>query len=110
MCAANSDTPANASWHKVADAAELADGELKMVRAGGQVLVLIRIGDRYGALDNQCPHAGGPLAQGSLEDGLLVCPWHGHEYDPISGSCEGYAAVRAYKVDARADGIYVALE
>ena len=96
-------------WHRVADVTELADGELKRVVVAGKVLVLARIGDRYGALDNQCAHAGGPLAEGSLENGLLVCPWHGREYDPINGLCVGYAeSVRAFKVDVRADGIFVA--
>jgi pyruvate oxidase len=104
-----SDTPSEA-WHRVADSDELTDGSLKEIVVAGTVLVLTRIGGRYGALNNQCPHKGGPLAQGSLENGLLVCPWHGREYDPLTGSCEGYAdSVRAYRVDVRADGIYVAL-
>jgi pyruvate oxidase len=103
-------TPTAEAWHRVADSDELADGSLKEVVVAGTVLVLTRIGSRYGALNNQCPHAGGPLAQGSLENGLLVCPWHGREYDPLTGNCEGYAdSVRAYRVDVRADGIYVAM-
>jgi pyruvate oxidase len=106
----HSDAPVAETWHRVADSGELADGSLKEIFIGGNVLVLIRIAGRYGALNNRCPHAGGPLAQGALENGLLVCPWHGREYDPLTGSCEGYAdSVRAYKVDVRADGIYVAI-
>jgi pyruvate oxidase len=105
-----SGTPASAVWHRVADSDELADGSVKEIVVAGIVLVLTRVGDRYGALNNRCPHAGGPLAQGSIENGLLVCPWHGREYDPLTGNCEGYAdAVRAYSVDVRSDGIYVAI-
>ena len=40
-------------------------------------------GDGYGALDNRCPHQGGPLGEGSIENGLLRCPWHGYDYDPL---------------------------
>jgi len=110
MTPSPSDTPAAEAWHRVADPDELADGSLKEIVVAGNVLVLTRIGGRYGALNNRCPHAGGPLAQGSLENGLLVCPWHGREYDPLTGNCEGYAdSVRAYRVDVRADGIYVAM-
>ena len=99
-----------ATWHRVADGAELADGALKRVIVAGNPMVLIRVGECYGALDNRCPHAGGPLAEGVVENGLLVCPWHGREYDPITGVCAGYdQSVRAYKVDARPDGIYVAV-
>lgn len=97
-------------WYRVAEVGELADGMLKRVVVADKVLVLIRVGDRYGALDNRCAHMGGPLAEGTVENGLLVCPWHGREYDPQSGRCEGYAeAVRAYPVEQRSDGIYAAV-
>jgi nitrite reductase/ring-hydroxylating ferredoxin subunit len=106
----NAGSSAPGTWHRVADVAELADGALKPVVVAGSLIVLIRLGERYGALDNQCPHAGGPLADGTLENGRLVCPWHGREYNPLSGECEGYdQPVRAYKVEVRSDGIYVAL-
>lgn len=99
------------AWHKVADADEVADGAVTEVAVGATVLALVRIGDRYAALHGRCPHAGGPLAQGLLENGLLVCPWHGREYDPFTGRCEGYAeSARPCAVETRADGIYVAPE
>jgi len=106
-----SETAAGKIWHKVAEAADVADGAVTEVTVGRTVLALVRIGERVGALHNRCPHAGGPLAQGSLENGLLTCPWHGREYDPFTGRCEGYAeSARPCAVEARADGIYVALE
>lgn len=96
------------TWHKVAGPDVLADGALTPVVAGGKALVLARHGERYCALDDRCPHAGGPLSQGSLENGLLVCPWHGREYDLATGKCEGFQGVDTYPVDVRADGIFVA--
>jgi len=101
--------PHRETWHRVADIGEFADGELKEVVAAGQPLVLTCLSGRYGALDGRCPHAGGPLAQGTIENGVLVCPWHGREYDPFDGRCQGYTPVRAYKVELRPDGIYVAI-
>ena len=110
MDANQADMPVSGAWHKIADADELADGSVKEIVAAGTVLVLTRVGNRYGALANRCPHAGGPLAQGSIENGLLVCPWHGREYNPVTGDCEGYSdGVRAYRVDVRVDGVYVAI-
>ena len=41
---------------------------------------------RYGALDNHCPHQGGPLGEGTIENGLLRCPWHGFDYCPLTGA------------------------
>lgn len=96
------------AWHKVAGPEDLADGALIPAVAGGKALVLARQGDRYSALDDRCPHAGGPLSQGSLENGLLVCPWHGREVDPATGKCEGLQSVGTYPVEVRADGIFVA--
>jgi len=102
------ESPAEETWHRVADVDELSDGALKSAMVKGKPLVLACLGGRYGALDGRCPHAGGPLAEGTLENGVLVCPWHGREYDPFDGRCEGYVPVRAYKVEVRPDGIYVA--
>ena len=71
---------------------------------------LTRVGDRYGALHNRCPHQGGPLGEGSIEKGLLRCPWHGYDYDPLTGSPpSGFTDKPAsFPVEVRDDGIYVA--
>jgi len=65
----------------------------------------------YAALDNRCPHQGGPLGEGSIENGMLRCPWHGWDYDPISGRSPGSHedGVETYPVEIREDGIYVGL-
>ena len=96
------------TWHRAADLGEMSDGAVKRVVAGEKVIALARHGEIYCALDNRCPHAGGPLSEGSIENGLLVCPWHGREYSLASGQCEGYEGVATYPVEVRADGIFVA--
>ena len=73
-------------WHKVAELDDLPDGRVTTVQAGHRSVCLTRCGDRYGALDNRCPHQGGPLGEGSIENGLLRCPWHGYDYDPLTGT------------------------
>ena len=52
-------------------------------------IALTHFEGRYGALDNRCPHQGGPLGEGSIENGLLRCPWHGWDYDPLTGKPPG---------------------
>ena len=76
---------------------------------GAASLALTRVGDRYGALDNHCPHQGGPLGEGSIEKGLLRCPWHGYDYDPLTGTPPpGFTdAPACFPVEVRDDGIYV---
>jgi len=39
----------------------------------------------YCAMDNVCVHRGGPLGQGVVADGKVICPWHGWQYDPKTG-------------------------
>ena len=72
-------------WHRVADVGDLADGRVRPVTVDRHTICLTRCGDAYGALDNRCPHQGGPLGEGSIENGLLRCPWHGYDYDPLTG-------------------------
>ena len=51
----------------------------------GRSVAVTRCGGTVGALDNRCPHQGGPLGEGSIENGWLRCPWHGYDYDPTTG-------------------------
>ena len=75
----------------------------------GRAIVIANFGEKCHALDDRCPHAGGPLSQGSIENGKLVCPWHGREYDLATGLCEAFPSVATHAVEMRDDGIYVAL-
>jgi len=98
-------------WHRV-DPADLPDdGRVRSVVVDGRTVALSRCGAWLGALENRCPHQGGPLGEGSIEKGLLRCPWHGYDYDPLTGKPpEGFSdGVAAYQVDERADGVYVQL-
>ena len=95
-------------WTKVLDAIELAEGRVKPVTCHHHTLCMTHHEGRYGALDNRCPHQGGPLGEGSIENGLLRCPWHGWDYDPITGKAPGYDdGVETFEVDVRDDGVYV---
>jgi thiamine pyrophosphate-dependent acetolactate synthase large subunit-like protein/nitrite reductase/ring-hydroxylating ferredoxin subunit len=86
-------------------------GEIASVVVAGRAVCLTRTNEGYGALDNRCPHQGGPLGEGTIEDGCVICPWHGYEYDPRTGtSPEGYGDhATPYPIEERADGVYVEL-
>jgi pyruvate oxidase len=100
-----------ARWHLVAETDVPAEGRVGSVVLDGRPVALTRCGGRLGALENRCPHQGGPVGEGSIENGWLRCPWHGYDYDPITGQPpEGFSdAVPAYAVEERPDGVYVAL-
>ncbi len=111
-----SGTPATApedphEWHRVLGLDELGDQRVTTVTVGRRTLCVTRVGDVYGALDNACPHQGGPLGEGSIEHGWLRCPWHGYDYSPCNGTPPPpfEDAPEAHAVDVRDDGVYVAL-
>ncbi len=98
-------------WHKVAEPGDLPEGRVRTVTVDRRSIALSRHEGRYGALDNHCPHQGGPLGEGSIEQGWLRCPWHGYDYDPVTGRPpEGFSdAPACFDVEERSDGVYVAL-
>ncbi len=98
-------------WHRVDERDVPADGRVSSVEVDGRTVALARCGERLGALNNHCPHQGGPLGEGSIEKGLLRCPWHGYDYDPITGlPPAGFSdGVPSYPVEERPDGVFVEL-
>mgnify|MGYP005841460379 CR=1 FL=1 len=96
-------------WHKVLERDDLSEGRVTQVTCDNTTVCMTHFEGEYAALDNQCPHQGGPLGEGSIENGLLRCPWHGWDFHPVSGKPPGGFddGVDTYKVDVREDGIYV---
>ena len=99
------------TWHKVLDQkSELAEGRVMTAIAGHNPICLTHFEGKICALDNKCPHQGGPLGEGSIENGLLRCPWHGWDYDPRTGKVPNYDdGVAVFPVEERDDGIFVGL-
>jgi pyruvate oxidase len=102
-------TPAS-RWHRI-DPGGLEIDRVTTVVAGGRAICVTRTSQGYGALDNRCPHQGGPLGDGHIENGNVICPWHGYEYHPCTGTPPpGFSdAATAYPVEHREDGLYVEL-
>ncbi len=98
-------------WHKVLEPDELEDGRVTTVAVGRRTLCVANVGGVFGTMDNHCPHQGGPLGEGSIEQGWLRCPWHGYDYSPCNGQPPpGFDdAPEAYANEVRADGVWVAL-
>ncbi len=63
-------------WTSLCEWAELQDKQGKYVEIGGFQLAVFKTGEEIHVIDNTCPHAGGNLAGGFIEDGCAVCPWH----------------------------------
>ena len=98
-------------FHKILDHAELGEGRVTTVTVDGHSYAVTKHEGAYGCLDNKCPHQGGPLGEGSIENGLLRCPWHGYDYDPVTGAPPPPFddSPACFVTDVRSDGVWAAL-
>jgi nitrite reductase/ring-hydroxylating ferredoxin subunit len=72
-------------WTPVMADADLPEGALRKVPAGGTSVLLNRVEGRILALSSTCSHMGGPLEEGRTEDGCVICPWHGSTFRLADG-------------------------
>jgi ferredoxin-nitrite reductase len=61
------------------------EGVGKLVQLGGKEIALFRVDGKVHAIENACPHAGGSLAEGACQDGVVACPLHGWSFDVRTG-------------------------
>jgi thiamine pyrophosphate-dependent acetolactate synthase large subunit-like protein/nitrite reductase/ring-hydroxylating ferredoxin subunit len=99
----------NIQWHKVLQSSDaIQENRVMTVLAGHKEICLSKFEGKICALDNHCPHQGGPLGEGSIENGILRCPWHGWDYHPCTGKVPGFDdRVESLPVEEREDGIFV---
>ena len=97
---------------RVLDSAALPEGGTAVVSVGGRDVALVRVEGRVYALDNTCPHRGGPLGEGDLMGNEITCPWHLWGFDIASGACTGDASicVPVYEVRVENDRVLVRIE
>lgn len=102
----------NLEWYKVLDHKDdLAEGRVMTVTAGTKEVCLTHFEGKYTALTNKCPHQGGPLGEGSIENGYLRCPWHGWDYHPCTGTAPGGYddGLESYEVKIVDDAIHIGI-
>ena len=76
-----------AQFVKVGTKAEFEDLEGgKLVEVSGQKIAMFILGDKYYAIENVCPHRGGPLAEGIVAGDEVICPWHGSRFNIKTGA------------------------
>ena len=97
-------------WHHVAAPDAVPEGGVAKVVAAGRAFALTHYGGAHAALHHSCPHQGGPLGEGVIEDGFLRCPWHGMAFHPTTGeSPDGGGGAQTFPCGLRSDGVYVGL-
>ncbi|HEV2113518.1 MAG TPA: Rieske (2Fe-2S) protein [Terriglobales bacterium] len=88
-----------------------AHDEAKEFTCGEKTICLANVAGKLVAMDNVCLHRGGPLGQGIVDGGKIVCPWHGWQYDPATGAAAHNpgAKVQVYPVKLDSEDILIEL-
>lgn len=117
--------------HPVAKVSEVAPGERKLVDVQGKSIGVFNVNGSFVAVLNYCPHEGAPVCLGKVsgttlpsppgeyywgrEGEVLTCPWHGWEFDLLTGTCltdkrklrKYPVSVETFPVDVEQDTIFV---
>jgi nitrite reductase (NADH) small subunit len=100
-------------WIYVTELTNIPLREGRSVQVRGQTIALFNLGHRVLALENQCPHRGGPLSDGILTGSMVVCPLHSWKISLDDGRVlqtgEARHCVRTFPIRVEAGAIYMAL-
>ena len=96
-------------WVKLCGTSEVpSDGSAGQYTASGVDICLANDNGKLSAVDNWCPHRRGPLGEGWLEEGKIVCPWHAWAFDLTTGDCpEERSKVAVYPLKLEGDDVLV---
>ena len=94
---------------RVAGVNEIPEGQGRVVDVAGRTLALFNVGGAFYAIDNSCPHRGGPLGEGDVDNGIVLCPWHAWRWDVRTGRNANNPAVTVacYPVSVVGGGVCV---
>ncbi len=73
------------AWFRIALCNALPLREGRAIRVGNREIAIFNLGDRFLAVDNRCPHKGGPLADGIVSGASVVCPLHARKFSLETG-------------------------
>ena len=83
------------------------EGEARELDYHGRLLCVARDRGRVILMDDVCPHRGGPLGQGLIEDGKLICPWHAWAFDLKTGKAtHSQDRVQIFEVEVKGDDVF----
>jgi nitrite reductase/ring-hydroxylating ferredoxin subunit len=97
---------------RIASTRDIAPGAARAFSIGRYEVAVFNVGGAYYAIENSCPHQGGPLAEGWMEGPLVTCPWHGWCFDVRTGKMTlgEFARVPRFELQVRGDDLYVSTE
>lgn len=96
---------------RVIGVGDLPPGKGQVAEVNGREIAIFNVDGTFFAIDNTCAHRGGPLGEGELEGDVVTCPWHGWEYNVLTGISltTPSASVKTYEVKIEGNDVKVLL-
>lgn len=93
----------------VARVGEIPDGASAVIDVDGKEIAVFFVEGKYQAIDDRCPHAGGSLSAGPVENGIVTCPWHYWRFRLSDGAWADNPRIKVgcYNVVVKGDEIYL---
>ncbi len=100
-----------ADFIRVTGTADVNPGHGIVAEVNGKTLAIFNVDGNFHAIDNTCLHRGGPLGEGDVEGQVVTCPWHGWQYNVVTGACVNNPAakVECYQVKVEGTDVKVLL-
>ncbi len=98
-----------AEERRVCSVADVPADGLKVIDVDDRPIVLRYIAGELSAIENICPHRGGPIGEGDLEGNTIVCPWHGWAFDVTTcqSTMNPAAVIRKFPVRVEEDSVFI---
>ncbi|MDX1943858.1 MAG: NAD(P)H-dependent oxidoreductase [Pirellulaceae bacterium] len=99
------------NWQRLGSIGQLRQHELQAVEVAGQPIALSYLDGQFGAISGTCLHVGGPLGEGTIQNGYVVCPWHHWMFHRLTGEARPGipAAVPRYELKEENGDLFINL-
>ena len=99
------------NWIRIAAVDDCPPGEAREYVVKDRIIALFQVDGRFYALDGICPHQGGPLGRGTVCGGIVTCPWHGWQFDVVTGQHQANRSLQqpGFPVKVEGQDIFVAV-
>ena len=97
----------------VKDLPQEGDGKGKvLLLADGREIAIFRKDGKFFAIDNLCPHEGGPLGEGAVNGNCVTCPWHGWQFDITTGKGQNLweENVKSYPIEVENEAVFLIVD
>ena len=105
-------TEESAGFVPILKTSELPEMGKTVIEVGDRVVALFHVSGTFWAIDDECTHDGGPLAEGRLDGFAIECPRHGAKFDIRNGRALTMPATRptvAHEVKVEGDQVFIRL-